>query len=131
MARKVSEYKIDTDGRDKGKVFVITEMSAVQAEKWAMRAILAAARSGVDIGDASRMGMQGVAMIGIGALLNMSWVDAEPLIDEMMDCVKIKEASGARDIMGDDIEEIATRFLLRKAIMELHVDFSTAGNQSK
>lgn len=131
MARKISDYKIDSEGRDKGKVFVLTEMPAMQAEKWAMRAILAAAKSGLDIGHTAGMGMQGVAVLGISALMNMAWEDAEPLLDEMMSCVKIKEASGARDLMGEDIEEVGTRFQLRKAVLELHVGFSLADAGSK
>ncbi len=95
-----------------------------------MRAILAAARSGLDIGHVAGMGMQGVAVMGINALLTMAWEEAEPLIDEMMECVQIKEPSGARELMGDDIEEVATRFQLRKAVLELHVDFSIADSGS-
>ena len=36
MARNVVNYTA-TDGRDKGKVFLLTEMSARQGEEWAMR----------------------------------------------------------------------------------------------
>ena len=32
-----------------------------------------------------------------------------------------------RDLIEDDIEEVATRLRLRKEVLELHVDFSTAG----
>lgn len=126
MARKTLDVKIDAEGRDKGKTFQITEMPAAQAEKWAMRAILAAAKSGIDIGNAAGMGMQGIAALGIQALLNMAWEDAEPLIDEMMLCVQTKETSGVRPVMGDDIEEVATRIQLRQAILELHIGFSAA-----
>lgn len=131
MARKVSEYTVETEGRDKGKVFVLTEMPAAQAEKWAMRAILAAAKSGIDIGNAAGMGMQGVAILGISAMTNMAWDEAEPLLDEMMTCVKIKEQSGARELFSEDIEEVSTRFQLRRAVLELHVGFSLAGDGSK
>lgn len=131
MARRVSEYRVETEGRDKDKVFVLTEMPSNQAEKWAMRALMAAARAGVDIGDTAGMGMQGVAMLGVAALTTMSWDEAEPLLDEMMTCVKIKEQSGVREIFSDDIEEVSTRFLLRKAVFELHVGFSLDGEGSK
>lgn len=131
MARKTSVYTVETDGRDKGKSYVLTEMPAAQAEKWAMRALLAAARSGIDIGNAAGMGMQGVAILGIQALFNISWEEAEPLIDEMMTCVQIKEPSGARPLMGEDIEEVMTRFELRQAVLELHMGFSIADKKSK
>lgn len=131
MARRTSEYTVETEGRDKGKVFVLTEMPANQAEKWAIRALKAAATAGVDIGNTAGMGMQGVAILGISALANMSWDEAEPLLDEMMTCVKIKETSGARELFSDDIDEVSTLFQLRRAVLELHVGFSLAGEGSK
>lgn len=131
MARKNTTLTIDAEGRDKGKSFVLTEMPVRQAEKWAMRALLAVAKSGFDIGDAAKMGMQGIAVMGIQAIVNMDWEDAEPLLDEMMQCVRIKETSGVRDIIGDDIEEVATLIQLRKSVLELHIDFSTAVSASK
>lgn len=131
MARKVSEFTVETEGRDKGKVFVLTEMPAAQAEKWAMRVLLAAARSGFDVGHTVGMGMQGVALLGLSALANMAWDEAEPLLDEMMTCVKIKEQSGAREVFSDDIEEVVTRFDLRKAVLDLHISFYLADDESK
>lgn len=131
MARKVSEYTVETEGRDKGKVFVLTEMPAAQAEKWAMRVLLAAARSGFDVGHTVGMGMQGVALLGLSALANMAWDEAEPLLDEMMTCVRIKEQSGAREVFSDDIEEVVTRFDLRKAVLDLHISFYLADDESK
>lgn len=135
MARKTLDVKIDAEGRDKGKTFLITEKPAAQAEKWAMKALALAARSGVDLGNISpAMGIQGVAALGVMAMMNAvseAWDEAESLLDEMMTCVQIKESSGARDLIGDDIEEVATRIELRKAVLELHVGFSLAGNGSK
>lgn len=135
MARKTLEVKIDAEGRDKGKTFFVTEKPAAQAEKWAMKALALAARSGVDLGNISpAMGIQGVAALGVMALMNAvseAWDEAESLLDEMMTCVQIKETSGLRDLMGDDIEEVATRIELRKAVLELHVGFSLAGKGSK
>ncbi len=135
MARKTLDVKIDAEGRDKGKTFLITEKPSAQAEKWAMKALALAARSGVDLGNISpAMGIQGIAALGVIALMNAvseTWDEAESLLDEMMTCVQIKEASGARDLIGDDIEEVATRVELRKAVLELHVGFSLADKGSK
>lgn len=129
--RHTVNVTISTEGRDKGKTFVLTEMPAIKAEKWAMRALLALARSGVDLGNVSGMGMQGLAIMGLHALAGLAWEDAEPLFDEMMSCVQIKEPATTRELFDEDIEELSTRLLLRQKILELHVGFSLAGNGSK
>ena len=48
MARKETTFIADT-GRDAGKEFLITEMSASQAENWAFRVILAIGNAGIEI----------------------------------------------------------------------------------
>src|SRR4051794_35635287 len=84
MARKQHAIVIEADGRDKGKTFVLNEMPATQAEKWAARALLAMAKSGVEVpDDIASSGLAGVAAMGIKALGGMSFEDAEPLLDEM------------------------------------------------
>lgn len=129
--RKEIDITITDDGRDLGKVFHIKEMSASQAEKWAMRALMIAARSGVDVGEALGAGMKGIAILGVTSLMTMNFFEAEPLLDEMMTCVRIKpdpkNRHVIRDLIDDDIEEILTRIKLRREVLNLHVDFSTAG----
>ena len=118
----------DDAGRDRGKVYVITEMSAAQAEKWAIRALLALGHAGFAFPpDMAAAGMAAMALVGINSLLTVDWKEAEPLLDEMMTCVRIKpsEAAEPRDLIPDDIEEVQTRALLRKAVFNLHVDFSS------
>lgn len=129
MARKTITY-VGVHGRDKDKHFVITEKSAFDIERWAMRVLLAAASSGVDIPNGADMdGAAGLASVGLGALAKIKWVDAEPLMEEMLSCVKIMPTPSkphiVRDVMGDDIEEVKTLFELRKEIFNLHVDFFT------
>jgi len=135
MARKVKIVTIEAEGRDQGKVFVLREMPASQAEKWAMRALLSVARSGIDIGQAAGQGMQGIAIMGVSALLAASWEDAEPLLDEMMACIQIKpdpsNPNVVRPLIEDDIEEVQTRIYLRREVLELHVGFSLSGVVSK
>lgn len=127
-----------TDGspetnRDYGKTFRIREMPAAQAEKWAMRALMTVARTGIDIPEELiGGGMQSVAILGIQAITRVNFDDAEPLLDEMMGCVSVKpdpkNPSIVRPLNGDDdIEEIRTRVKLREEIIKLHVGFSTAG----
>ena len=135
MARKTEYVTIDKAGRDLGKTFVITEMSAFAAERWATKAFLALANSGIDLPQGMAAGMQGLAALGLEALGKIKYDDAEPLLDEMLECVRFKPSEKAPPreiIIGDDgdIEEIATLLTLRMAIFKLHVNFSTpAANQ--
>ena len=131
MARKTLRYTVGDAGRDQGKVFVITEMPASQAEKWAIRAFMAAAGAGAQIpDDLHAQGMAGLFRIGSEALAKIPFELAEPLLDEMMDCVQIAPSpanpSVVRSLIEDDIEEVATRVRLRTQILQLHVGFSAA-----
>ena len=134
--RKEIDITITDPGRDEGKTFHIREMPATRAEKWAMRALLAVARSGVDLpDDFTGMGMQGIAIVGIRAITKITFEDAEPLLDEMMECVTIKpdprNPGIMRALIEGDIEEIATLVTLRQEVINLHVSFFTKGDQSK
>lgn len=129
MARKTATITIDAHGRDNGKVFVITEMSAMAAEEWAGRALFAMMNASVDIPDnIANAGLAAVAALGIASLTKISFDAAKPLLDEMFECVKIQPSPNVvRALIDDDIEEVATRVLLRKEIFKLHTDFfSTA-----
>ncbi|END8615764.1 TPA: hypothetical protein ACTL3K_004929, partial [Escherichia coli] len=118
MARKEKFITIEGQGRDKGKVFHLTEMSASQAEWWAMRAIMAMGRGGVELPDDVRsLGMAALALEGLKALSKIPPDEARPLMDEMMDCVQFvpdpKKRSIRRPLVEEDIEEIITRLNLR------------------
>ncbi|MEF3068043.1 hypothetical protein [Pandoraea apista] len=123
---------IDAQGRDFGKVFVITEMSAAAAEEWAGRALFAMLNAGVEIPDnIAGAGLAGVASLGIEALSRVTFDAAKPLLDEMFSCVQIQPSPKVtRALIEDDIEEVATRLRLRKEVWNLHVDFSTAAGSS-
>lgn len=137
MARKEKDVPITLAGRDNGKVFYIREMPPIQAEKWAIRALAIVARSGVDIGgldEVMKLGMAGIAMLGISSLVNCLFEDIEPLLDEIMGCVYIKpdrtKPSYYRDLVEDDIEEISTRLYLRSEVFQLITGFSVTGSPS-
>lgn len=125
--RRVETVTIDAEGRDKGKIFVLTELSAMNAERWAGRAIFAMMNAGVEIPeDIAQAGLAGIAALGIQSLTKVSFEAAEPLLDEMMSCVQIQPSPGvARALIEDDIEEVATLLRLRKEVLNLHVNFST------
>jgi len=132
MSRKTCEFK-SGKGRDEGKVFYITEMSAAEAEDWAMNALFLLMGAGVEIPDEdASAGMAGLLSMGIQAIGNIPYEQAKPLLDRMMKCVQVipnpSTPEVKRGLVESDIEEVSTRFLLRKAVWDLHVDFSTAAD---
>lgn len=134
--RKTSIVTISEEGRDFGKVFLLTEMPAAKAEKWAIRAVLAAAKSGLDMPEGiEQAGMAGIAVLCLQALPHLNFYDAEPLLDEMFECVQCipdaKIPNVVRPLIDDDIEEIKTRLRLRSEVLQLHVGFSIPGETSK
>ena len=132
MARKTKTVTITFEGRDKGKKYLLTEMPASRAEKWAARGILALAHAGIEVPEEiSGLGMAALAVVGLRALGRVSFAEAEPLMDEMMECIQAIPDPGKpaiiRLLVEDDIEEVATRAYLRSEVFELHVGFSIAG----
>jgi hypothetical protein len=133
--RKTLTYVVQDEGRDTGKHFLLTEMPASQAERWAIRAFLAMAKGGIELPDGiEQSGMAGIAKVGLGLLLKIPPEDALPLLDEMMGCVQFipnpSNKAVFRALIEDDIEDVMTRFKIRKEVFGLHVDFSLAGAKS-
>jgi len=131
MARSTANFTVQDQGRDNGKVFVLTELPASKAESWAMRAILALMAGGVELpAGFDRLGMAGMAEVGIKALSGLKWEVAEPLLAEMWQCVQIMPDSSkphvVRNLIEEDIEEIATRVKLRAEVWKLHTGFLKA-----
>lgn len=131
MARATAKYTVTDEGRDRGKIFVITEMPASRAESWAMRAILALMAGGIELPDGfDRMGMAGMAEVGIKALSGLKWEVAEPLLAEMWECVQFQPDAAkshvVRPLIEEDIEEVATRIKLRAEVWKLHTGFLKA-----
>lgn len=140
MARKILEVVIK-DGRDDGKKFVIEEMAAIPAAKWAFRAFLAVSRSGksaikealnFDFEDAdwhSQATLCELASLGIGIFGAMDFAESEPLIDDLFSCIKImpdpRQPLVTRQLINDDIEDPTTYLKLQKDAFMLHIDFFT------
>lgn len=138
--RKQKLVVISSEGRDKGKTFRLTEMPADQAERWAYRTLLAMSRGGIDLPNGIlNAGMAGLAavipfvvIVGLRGLHMAQWAELEPLLEEMMGCVRyVPPQQGLPDQeilsgVNSQIEEIRTRVELRKEILELHVDPSLA-----
>lgn len=125
-------------GRDQGKAFLLTEMPAAEAEKWAIRAFLVFKGSGAEIpAEVRGLGMVGVAIIGLNVLLkaDVKYEDLTVLLDEMLTCVQVipdqSNVDTARKPLPGEIEEVATLGWLRSQILELHTGFSVADSLSK
>lgn len=139
--RKSKTVVVQDEGRDKGKIFIIREAPAARAERWATRALLALARSGVDLPEgAASSGWAGMAYVGFQALSKLSFDEVQPLLDEMWECVTIQPDArntitrplfwGNPDGDGADIDEITTMLMLRAEVFSLHANFSIPGVNS-
>lgn len=135
MPRKTKIVTINQDGRDKGRRYLITEMSGSQGERWASRALSALAKSNPDMAEMKASGMAGIAALGLKVLLTIAWEDAEPLLDEMFATVAFipdqSRPDVIRPLIEDDVEEVQTRVALRGEIIELHTGFSVNAALSK
>lgn len=123
--RKVIEVTIDEEGRDKGKVYRITEASAIRADKWGMR-VMTLLQLPEDI---VKMGLVGILVGGVHRLRGIAWEDLEPLMDEMMTCVVYVPTPSVPTVtqaltFDDAVEEWATMGRLRYEVMKLHLGFS-------
>jgi hypothetical protein len=133
QVRKVTIPGVHADARgsrDNGKTFVLTEMSADQAEWWAARAFLALTNAGASLPDGARQaGMAGFAMMGVEALYQLRAEVLKPLMDEMFECVQYEHdpRHPLQPIVpgtSSQIEEVATRIKLRLDLLELHTGFT-------
>lgn len=128
--RKQKPVHITAEGRDKGKTFIIKEMSASDAEWWAVRAFKGVVAAGINVPDNIRgSGMAGIAVMGLKAFADLHPRDLKDLMDEMFDCVFIQRDNNPNLIqkpLEEDIEEVSTRLRLREEWFELHTGFSLA-----
>lgn len=134
--RAKATYTVTDENRDKGKIFLLTEMPASKAESWAMRAILALMNDvKLPEGIGENMSMAAMAEIGIQALAKLKWEVAEPLLDEMWQCIQVcpdpSKPFVVRPLIEEDIEEITTRIKLREEVWKLHTGFLPAVGISK
>ena len=125
------EITIDRKGRDYGKKFVITPLSAWAAEELAGKALFAMMNAGMNIPDnLLDSGLSGLAALGIRAMSRIPYEQAKPLLDELLTCVKVKSSEKVtRALLPEDseIQEVATLLTLRKEVIKLHLDFFMNG----
>ena len=147
MGRKTKEIRITSGtaetNRDFGKVFTITEMSAVSTEQWASDALHGLAQSGVDLpDDIKSTGTMGIATLGLKALGGMPSEMLHGLMDRMMATVTYYPDPNHREIsrgygsttgqafFENDIEEVSTLIRLRAECFSVHTGFTWADVKS-
>lgn len=128
MSRKVSNVTIADDNRDKGKVFVLTELAALDAYKWGLKAISAMIRAGADLPEELlKMGMVGVLSAGVFRLGYVPFAELEPLHDELLSCIQYMPTPERPDVVRKlfvgDVEEPTTYARLAKEVFYLHTGF--------
>jgi hypothetical protein len=134
MPRHIKRVTITAEGRDKGKTFIITELPADQAERWAIRAFLGMIQSGVEVSPETMAGgMASFAALGVQALGGITWEILDPLLTEMWTCVECQPPNAKvlpqpiAEGVNSQIEEVQTRLALRLSVLEIHMGFSLPG----
>lgn len=135
--RRVEEVRIEGDpatNRDAGKLFIVTEMPAVQAERWASRLIVLLSEAGADVPEGWEPGSQSLAeLLKLGAPFIK--VLQDPSLEEWWGCVKYQHRPNQmpQAIVFNDrcqIEEVSTVGALRMKVLELHTGFFSAVKRS-
>lgn len=141
MARRTKLVTITAEGRDKGKVFELTEMPADQGERWATRAVLALANAGAKLPEGAlgagtaglELGWRNVLVMGIQAMQGLTEPSVRPLLDELKPCMKyVPPQPGVprQDIFpgeNSQVEDFQTWYTLYFEYLQLHLGFSLAG----
>lgn len=136
MARKEIPFIVEEEGRDKGKEFIITEMSAWDADTLAQDIFRAMGDSGFGEipPDVIAMGCAGLATVGLSVLSASSPQIASQLRDRLMSTVDIvithEGTRQQRKVKGElDFEEVSTIRTLLDKIFKVHFDFLTIAGE--
>lgn len=134
MARKTKEVFIDS-GRDKGNIYVITEKSALESEKFFVKLLLSVGKN-TNLGEVIANQGSLTALANKEAilelLLSLDFDVAQELMNEMLTCVEfkyvIKGITDTRPLVKEDIQDLSTLMKLREEVISLHVNFTNAEN---
>lgn len=127
MARKEIEIKIE-EGRDAGKTFKITEMGAVPAYKWLLKAFGILGKSGVDFNYIREKNV--TEFIAEFA----QYEGSEPLLDELLACAGFIKDGVSVQMKGAMVESViedwTTIFRLQMESFSLMIGFLDQGGES-
>lgn len=136
MSRKEIPFIVEEEGRDKGKEFLITEMSAWDADSLAQdifRAMGDSNYSGIPA-DVIAMGCAGLATVGLSVISASSPEVARQLRDRLMSTVDIVITNDGkrqqRKVNGSlDFEEVSTIRSLLDKVFQVNFDFLTIAGE--
>ncbi|EPF2606907.1 hypothetical protein ACSL74_004334 [Yersinia enterocolitica] len=136
MSRKEIIYIVDAEGRDNGKEFIITEMSAWDADSLAQdifRAMGDSNYTGIPA-DVIAMGCAGLATVGLSVISASSPDVAHTLRDRLMSTVEIVITHDGnrnrRQVKGSiDFEEVSTIRKLLDKVFQTNFDFLTIAGE--
>ncbi|MCK6836224.1 hypothetical protein L8S32_05040 [Enterobacter asburiae] len=136
MARKEISFIVEEEGRDKGKEFLITEMSAWDADTLAQDIFRAMGDSGFSEipADVIAMGCAGLATVGLSVISASSPDVARQLRDRLMSTVEIiitnEGTRQQRKVNGViDFEEVSTIRTLLDKVFKVNFDFLTIAGE--
>lgn len=136
MARKEITFIVEDDGRDKGKEFLITEMSAWDADSLAQDIFRAMGDSNYSSipADVIAMGCAGLATVGLSIISASSPEVARQLRDRLMSTVDIIITNDGkrqqRKVNGSmDFEEVSTIRTLLDKVFQVNFDFLTIAGE--
>lgn len=130
------ENIITLNDRGNNLTFKVKEMSAMQLERWIVRALLLLAGTGLFEGvksqnDMGTMIQRAGAEFGTKGLSMLGAVDiekAEPLLNDLLACCWYRNDKGGEfqltpETVDGIIEDVRTLFELRKAALQVNFDF--------
>ncbi|MGH1605738.1 hypothetical protein [Yersinia proxima] len=129
MSRKQITYTVEDEGRDKGKEFIITEMSAWDAEELSEEIYRAMGHGEFNSlpADVVAMGVAGLATVGVSVLAAAPASVSRPISDRILSTVEIVITNEGKDIARAikpiDFEEISTIRTLKDKVFELNFGF--------
>ncbi len=136
MARKEISFIVEEEGRDKGKEFLITEMSAWDADTLAQDIFRAMGDSNFSQipADVIAMGCAGLATVGLSVISASSPDVARQLRDRLMSTVDIvithEGTRQQRKVKGElDFEEVSTIRTLLDKVFQVNFDFLTIAGE--
>lgn len=136
MSRKEISFIVEEEGRDKGKEFLITEMSAWDADTLAQDIFRAMGDSGFSEipADVIAMGCAGLATVGLSVISASSPDVARQLRDRLMSTVEIiitnEGTRQQRKVNGViDFEEVSTIRTLLDKVFKVNFDFLTIAGE--
>lgn len=129
MSRKQITYIVEDECRDKGKEFLITEMSAWDAEELSEEVYRAMGHGEFNSlpADVVSMGVAGLATVGMSVLAAAPASVSRPISERLLATVQIVISNEGKDIPRAikpiDFEEISTIRTLKDKVFELNFGF--------